>query len=290
MSRKGLLLFAAMCVIWSLPYLFIRVAVRELQPTTIIFARVILASVVLVPLAWRNGPLKAVRADFFWIAAFAAIEIGLPWWLMTDAERTVSSSFTAIIVALVPLVTVVAYRFTSAHEPVTLTRGIGLGIGIAGVVALVGLDFSHLSVRPVVELLLVTICYATGPLIMSTKLTHIHDVAVPAAAFSFVALAYAIPGLSHLPSHVSWSTIGALLVLGIICSAVAFLCFFPLVREIGPARATIVTYVNPAIAVVLGVVFLDEPITTGLLVGFPLILGGSILASRKRETVVVEPT
>ena len=99
MSRKGLLLFAAMCVIWSLPYLFIRIAVRELQPTTIIFARVILASVVLVPLAWRNGLVKAVRADFFWIAAFAAIEIGLPWWLMTDAERTVSSSFTLVMSA-----------------------------------------------------------------------------------------------------------------------------------------------------------------------------------------------
>ncbi len=290
MSRKGLLLFAAMCVIWSLPYLFIRIAVRDLEPSTIIFARVLLASMVLVPLAWRNGFLNAIRADFLWIAAFAAIEIGLPWWLMTDAERTVTSSFTAIMVALVPLVTVVLYRFTSKHEPLTWQRGLGLGIGIAGVAALVGLDFSHLAVRPVVELLLVTICYATGPLIMATKLTHVHDVAVPAAAFSLVAIAYAIPGLSHLPTHVSSSTIGALLVLGIVCSAVAFLCFFPLVREIGPARSTVVTYVNPAIAVVLGVVFLQEPITTGLIVGFPLILGGSILASRKRDTVVLEPT
>jgi drug/metabolite transporter (DMT)-like permease len=124
---------------------------------------------------------------------------------------------------------------------------------------------------------------------MSTKLTHVHDVAVPAAAFSFVALAYAAPGLAHLPHHVSWTTSGALLVLGLLCSAVAFLCFFPLVREIGPARATIVTYVNPAIAVILGVVFLNEPVTTGLVVGFPLILGGSILASRRRESSVVEP-
>ena len=290
MTRRAIILFAAMCVIWSLPYLFIRIAVRELQPTTIIFARVALASVVLVPLALRHGFWRAVRADFFWITAFAAVEIGLPWWLMTDAERSVSSSFTAIIVALVPLVSVVLYRFTSAHEPLTWTRGIGLLIGIVGVIALVGLDLSDVNTRAVVELLVVTVCYAAGPLIMSTKLTHVHDVAVPAAAFSLVALAYAIPGLSNIPHHVSWTVIGALLVLGIICSAVAFLCFFPLVREIGPARATIVTYVNPALAVLLGVVFLHEPMTTGLLVGFPLILGGSILASRRRDALVVEPT
>ena len=289
MSRRGMLLFSAMCVIWSIPYLFIRIAVRELDPATVILVRTLLATIVLLPFAAFRGHTTAMLKNLRWIAAFGAIEIGLPWWLMTRAEQHVSSSFTAILIAFVPLVSVVLYRFTSKHEPVTVKRGLGLGIGIIGVGALVGLDLGHLTLLPVLELLAVTVCYSLGPLIMSTKLTNVPDVAVPAAAFALVSLVYLYPGLSHLPDHVSGQVIGALLVLGLICSALAFLCFFPLVREIGPARSTLVTYVNPALALLLGVVFLNEPMTIGLAVGFPLILVGSILASSRREIAPVEP-
>ena len=284
-----MLLFSAMCVIWSIPYLFIRIAVRELDPATVILVRTLLATIVLLPFAAFRGHTTAMLKNLRWIAAFGAIEIGLPWWLMTRAEQHVSSSFTAILIAFVPLVSVVLYRFTSKHEPVTVKRGLGLGIGIIGVGALVGLDLGHLTLLPVLELLAVTVCYSLGPLIMSTKLTNVPDVAVPATAFAMVSLVYLYPGLSHLPHHVSGQVIGALLVLGLICSALAFLCFFPLVREIGPARATLVTYVNPALALLLGVVFLSEPMTIGLAVGFPLILLGSILASSRREIAPVEP-
>lgn len=289
MSRKGAVLFAAMCVIWSIPYLLIRVAVRELDPTTVIVGRTAIATAILLPLALLRGQRSAILANWRWIAAFAAIEIGLPWFLMNRAEQHLTSSVTAILVALVPLVTVVLYRFSAAHEPLTWRRSVGLILGAIGVVVLVGLDLSRLSIGALLEMVVVAVCYATGPLIMSTKLAHVPHGAVPAGAFALVTLAYAVPGIAALPHHVHATVVWAVVVLGVVCSALAFMVFFPLVEEIGPARSTVVTYLNPAIAVVLGVTFLHEPITAGLVLGFPIILGGSVLASTRTSHAVVEP-
>ena len=288
MSRKGIVLFAAMCVIWSIPYLLIRIAVRELDPTTVIVGRTAIASVILVPIALARGQLRAIITNWKWIAVFAAVEIGLPWFLMNRAEEHLTSSITAILVALVPLVTVVLYRFSSAHEPLTLKRSLGLVLGASGVVVLVGLDFSRVSIPALCEMVVVAICYSTGPLIMSTRLSHVPHGAVPAAAFTMVTVAYALPGVHHLPSHVSAEVIWSVVVLGVVCSALAFLVFFPLVEEVGPARSTVVTYLNPAIAVLLGVAILGEPLTAGLLIGFPIILGGSVLASLRTTHVAPE--
>jgi len=284
MSRRGWLLFGAMCLIWGLPYLLIRVAVRELSPASLVFARTALAAVVLVPLALRRSMWAEFRRSMGWIAIFAIIEMGIPWLLMSRAEQHLTSSVTGLMVAAVPLVAVVAYRWSGAHEPLTARRVVGLVLGTIGVAILVGVDLTGTTVLPVLEMLVVVVGYAVGPLLLATKLVERPGLAVNAGAIGLVALLYAPVGIAQFPHHLHAETIWAVIVLGLVCTALAFMTFFELIKEIGPARSTVVTYVNPAVAVLLGVALLGEPITAGIVVGFPLILAGSILASTRSAT------
>lgn len=280
MTRRGWLLFAALAVIWGIPYLFIKVAVRELTPASLVFLRTTLGALLLLPGVVRHGDLRALLPRWRPILLFAVVEVAIPWWLLSDAERRLTSSLSGLLVASVPLVGALLSRMSGAHEPLGPRRLAGLGVGLAGVVALLGIDLGGGDAAAVVEMALVVLGYAFGPLIVSRRLAGLPSRDVVAVSLGLCALAYALPGIAQLPPAMpSPAVIAAVAVLGVVCTAVAFLLFFSLIAEVGPVRATVITYLNPAVAVAAGVAFLGEPFTLGTGVGFVLILAGSWLAT-----------
>jgi drug/metabolite transporter (DMT)-like permease len=289
MTRRSWALFAAMCVIWGVPYLLIRVAVRDFSPGVLVFARTVIGGLVLLPFALASGGFGEVLRRWRPLLAFTVIEIALPWLLLSDAERVLSSSLSGLLVAAVPLVGVlVAYLARSDDAGGGWLRYLGLLLGLVGVVVLLGLDFEHVTGRALAEMLAVAVGYAVAPVIMTRRLADLPRYPVIAASLLITAVAYLPYAVVKWPSSIdakpAWSVLG----LGVVCTALAFVVFFALVTDIGPARATVFTYVNPAVAVLLGVLLLDEPFTTGIAVGFPLILLGSVLAARRtgpREAV-----
>jgi drug/metabolite transporter (DMT)-like permease len=293
MTRRGLLLFAAMCVIWGIPYLFIKIAVRDLSPATLVWSRNLLAALLLLPLAaWRNE-LRAVLPHWRPLVLFAAIEIGIPWLLLASAEQKLSSSLTALLIAAVPLIGVLLALGTGSRHRLSVSALAGLVVGLAGVAALVGLDTGGADARSIAEVFGVAFCYALGPLILDRYLSGLPAFGVIALSLSLCAVAYTPAGVLRLPSTAPGTeVIVSVLVLAFVCTALAFVLFFQLIAETGPVRATVITYVNPAVAAIAGVAFLGESFTAGMGVGLVLILAGSALATRRPrppKTFVPQP-
>jgi drug/metabolite transporter (DMT)-like permease len=284
MSRRGWLLFGAMCVIWGIPYLLIRVAIREISPPTLVFARTAPAALLLIPLALHRGQLRPLLAQWRWVVVYTVVELAIPWLLLSRAEQHLTSSVAGLLIASVPLISALLYRASRNTEPLDRRRLLGLVIGFAGVAALVGIDAEGTNIVAVAEVGVCALGYSLGPLIISRRLADLPGLGVVAASVALVAVGYAPVALTHLPPDLSAEVIGSVAVLAFICTALAFVLFFQLIVEVGPARATVITYVNPAIAIVLGVTLLSEPFTVGIAVGFPLILVGSVLATRRSTT------
>jgi drug/metabolite transporter (DMT)-like permease len=284
-SARAWALFAAVSVIWGMPYLFIKIAVDEISPSLVAWSRLTIAAVVLLPLAWRLGALRGLRERWRILTVFAAVEMAVPWPLLGFGEVHVSSSFAAILIAAVPLfVALLATRFDHSERP-TPTRLIGMLIGLAGVVALVGIDIGGKGdeLLGALAILLVAFLYAIGPMIVKRRLSDVDPLGPVAASVGIAALLVTPFALADLPDSVpSADTLASVAVLGLFCSALAFLLFFSLIAEVGPGRATVITYVNPVVALALGVAILDESVTTGVVVGLLLILAGSWLSTDGR--------
>ena len=281
MSRRGLALFVAMCVIWGIPYLLIKVSLEGLGPVDLVFVRFALGAVLLVPIALTRAEVRPILGRWGWIIAYTIIEMGIPWVLLSDAELRISSSLSGLLVSTVPLIGVVIGLLTRSGERHGWRRILGLMVGLVGVGVLVGFDVSSSNFGAIAEVIVVAICYATGPYIINRKLSDLPSLGVIASSLLLAALAYAPAAVIQLPhAWPSGRVIAAVLTLGVVCTALAFLLFFALIREIGPVRATVITYVNPAVAVALGVLLLNERLTGAIAVGFALILGGSVLAAR----------
>jgi drug/metabolite transporter (DMT)-like permease len=282
-------LFAAMCLIWGLPYLLIRVAVRDLSPSTVVFARTGLAALLLMPVAIWRGALPSLRGHWRWLLVFAVVELAIPWFLLTSAEQHLTSSLAGLLVAPVPLLGVALSRIIGHAETMTSRRWAGLVIGVAGVAALVGLQVGHIDMTAVLEIFVVAIGYAAGPLVLAHRLSDAPSIAVVSVSLTITAVIYAPFALASHPHHISGEVIWSVLTLAVICTAVAFLVFFALIADIGPTRSTVITYVNPAVAIALGVTVLGEHLTAGMIVGFPLVLIGSVLATTRSKTPAVTP-
>jgi len=284
-STRGWTLFAAVSVIWGMPYLFIKIAVDEISPSLVAWSRLALAAAVLLPIAWKLGALRGLRERWRILTVFAAVEMAVPWPLLGFGEVHISSSLAAILVATVPLfVALLATRFDHSERP-TVTRLVGMLIGLAGVVALVGIDIGGKGdeLLGALAILLVAFLYAIGPMIVKRRLSDVDPLGPVAASLGIAALLVTPFALVSLPdSTPSADTFASIAVLGLLCSALAFLLFFRLIAEIGPGRATVITYINPVVALALGVVVLDESITTGVVVGLLLILAGSWLSTDGR--------
>src|SRR2546421_9776085 len=283
MSRRGLLLFAAMCVIWGIPYLLIRVAVGELSPATLVFFRTGIAALILLPVVLARGGLRPVRGRRVALLAFAAVEVAVPWLMLSSAEQQITSALAGLLICAVPLVGVVIATSLGNREHLGVASLSGLLLGLVGVALIVGFDLRTSNVTALVEMALVVIGYAVGPAILSRYLTGIPSVTVIGVSLALCTVAYApfaALQCAHAKPHLS--TIGSGAVLAGVCTAVAFLLFFALIAEIGPVRATVITYVNPAVAAILGVAVLHESFTLGMGLGFVLVLAGSTLATRRQ--------
>jgi len=289
-SKRGWLLFAAMSVIWGIPYLLIRIAVRDLTPVDLVFARTGIAALLLMPIAAKRGMLRPLLPHWKVLVAYTVVEIAGPWLALSRAEQKLSSSLAGLLVASVPLVgavvAVVIARTTGSHDdPLGPRRSLGLLVGLAGVAVLVGVDVSGGDAWSVVEIAVVAVGYSVGPVIISRKLSGLPTLGVVAASLALTALGYAPIAAFQMPSHLSAEVAWSVIALALICTALAFLVFFALIAEVGPARATVITYLNPAIALLLGVVVLSEPFTLGIGIGFPLILVGCFLATSRNRPV-----
>lgn len=284
MTRRGWLLFALMSVIWGIPYLFIKVAVRDVDPATLVCARTLLGAAVLVPIAAARGEIRPLLAHWRPLVAYTVVEIGIPWLLLSTAETRLSSSLSGLLIAAVPLVGALLALVTGSRGTIGTVQVAGLLVGLGGVAALAGFDVGSAQLGSLAAVGVVVVCYATGPWIVSRHLAGAPRLGVVAASLALTAVAYLPAAAVELPARVPpANVIGSLVALGIVCTALAFPLFFDLIGEIGPVRATVITYVNPAVALLLGVTLLGEAFTAGTALGFVLILGGSFLATRPRR-------
>lgn len=289
MSLRGWTLFAAMSVIWGIPYLMIKVAVDEVSVPVLVFARSAIGAALLLPLALSHRARGLIRQRWRPVAAFAFFEIIAAWLLLSDAERHLTSSLTGLLIAAAPIVAAVLERLTGGERlgPGRLT---GLVVGLAGVAVLAGPGLGGSGgAWPVIAVLLVAVCYAIAPQIAARHLTEVPGPALTAACLGPAAVVYLVPAVSTWPTHpLSARTYWAIGGLAVICTALAFVLFFALIREVGPARALIFTYVNPAVALAAGVILLGEPLTWWNVAGLVLILTGSALATRAPTAVSSE--
>jgi drug/metabolite transporter (DMT)-like permease len=285
-TRRGWLLFTALGVIWGIPYLLIKVADGGVSVPVLVCTRVALGSLLLAPAAIRGGHLRALKGSIRWLAAFTAFEIVGPFALLSNAERHLPSSTSGLLVAAVPIFSaLLAMATRSGGRPnegqLSPVRWAGLAIGLGGVALLAGPGAGRGSAVPVLEVLGTALGYSIGPLIANRKLSHLPPVAVNTVCLGAAAVVYAPFAALTFPKHVpSVQVLLALAGLGVVCTAVAFGVFFRLIAEVGPARATVITYVNPAVAVALGVLVLGEHLSAAIGISFVLILGGSVLATR----------
>ena len=287
MSRKGFILFLLAGLSWGVPYLFIKLAGAEFSNASIIFSRVLVGALVLVPLALYRKTLMAAVREWRWVLVFAALEMIGPWWLITEAERHIDSGLAGLLVATVPFFSLPIAYFLGDKSVVHPKTLFGVGIGFTGLILLVGIDsFSgHIDPLYVGFMVLSAIGYAVAPAVAAHKISHVPSEGMIGLSMAIVAVVYAVPAAFTLPADIAKSpSLGAwasLLGLGVICSAIAFVVFFALIKEIGSARATLITYPNTAVAILLGVLVARETFTLGMGIGLPLVALGSYFASRK---------
>ncbi|MCU1440544.1 MAG: EamA family transporter [Rhodoglobus sp.] len=288
-TRRGLILFAALGIAWGIPYLFIKVAVGELEPSMVVLARSALAAILLMPLAIFRREVLPVLRRWGPMLAYTIVEIVLPWYFLSTAEQRLPSSTAGLLLAAVPLAGVAVAFVMGRPARLSGINWLGIAIGMLGVAALVGLDVGGSDLVSVGQMAIVVVGYALGPAILSRWMSDLPGVGVVAVSLAGAAIAY-------LPLVVltdAWPDVWpsaavtvAIIVLAVVCSALAFLLMLGLITEIGPVRATTITYVNPAVAILAGVVVLGERVTVWTIVGFVLVLAGSYLVTRHRRDPV----
>ena len=286
MTRRGLLLFAALGIAWGIPYLFIKIAVGELEPAMVVFARSGLAALLLLPLAFFRREVIAVLRHWKPMLAYTLVEIVVPWYFLSSAERNLPSSTAGLLLAAVPLAGVAVAFFMGRPAHLSGLNWVGILLGMLGVAGLVGLDVGGSDLPSVLEMSVVVVGYALGPAILSRWMPDLPGVGVVAVSLAGAALIY-IPVVFLTQSWpTAWPSAEvtiAIIVLAVVCSALAFLLLLGLIAEIGPVKATTITYVNPAVAIIAGVVVLGERVTVWTIVGFALVLTGSWLVTRKKR-------
>lgn len=282
MSRKAWLLFLALGVIWGVPYLLIRVAVTDYHPVIVAFGRAAIGALVLAPFVLRG---KGVMAGFrrpVWLVLYTLVEISGPWFLIGFAETRVTSSLAGLIIALTPIIAAVL-GVALSQERLGTGRLAGLGLGLAGVIALLGFDEQPVEFWPALALGLSALGYAVGPIIVARKLADAEASAVVVASLIVAAILYLPFVPAHWPARFTLDAGLAVIALAVFCTALAFQLLFALIAEVGAARATVIAYLNPAVAVLLGVLVLGEPLSLALLVGFALIVAGSYFATARQQ-------
>lgn len=290
MSKRGWLLIGALGLIWGTPYLFIRIAVEEISPSMVVFSRLLMGSIILLPLAFKQGQGGVIKTHRKGILIFALIEMVIPFGVLGYAEQRISSSLTGLLVAAVPIVNAILTYRLGLDRNWNAKRVSGLFIGLAGVSLLVGFEISADNWWSVAIVAFAILGYSLGPIVITQMLSDVPSIGIMAWS-QFIGMAIYAPivaieyarGTWKYVDQISVDTVVSVVGLGLLCTVLAFILLFKAVEEVGPSRTTIITYINPAVAVILGIVILSEPLTPGIILAFPIILIGSILAASKSK-------
>lgn len=289
MSRKSALIFALVGFLWGIPYLFIKVAVDEengYSPAIVVFGRVLIGAAILIPLAIKDRSIFDAFRGIKYVAFYALLEMVIPWILISTAEQKISSGLAGLLIASVPIWSNIITYFQGDQDALKTNRLLGIGIGFIGVVLIVGIETLTGSSDPLSILMVIVaaIGYAYAIIMIRNKLPDVSGIAINAVAMALTAIFYLPFTIALWPDHtVSSEATYSVIALGIFSTGIAFAIFFTLLADIGPTRASLVTYWNTAIAVVLGVLILSEPLTVGISVGLPLVMLGSWLVNRRAK-------
>lgn len=284
MSRKGWLQFAIIGFIWGVPYLFLKIAVEEISPSVVVFGRVAIGAIILLPIAINRKVLNLPRKYWPFVALYALTELIGPWYLITAAERDMTSGLAGLLIATVPIWSAILASMFGDHTVWHSRRLFGLIIGFIGVVAVVGIESisGRQDIVAIGMVILAAVGYAYAINMVMRRIPEVPGLGLNTWAMIIASIAFLPFAIAGWPTvQPSAEAIGSVVVLGVLCTAIAFIVFFKLIAEIGPPRASFVTYINTAVAVILGVLILNEPFTLGIAVGLPLVLVGSYFASRK---------
>lgn len=287
MSRRGLFLFILVGFLWGIPYLFIKIAIDPesgFTPAIVVCLRTAIGAAILIPLAIKQGQLGAAVRGAKYVFFYALLEMIGPWILIGTAEQKISSGLAGLLVASVPIWATIFASLRGDKTVWQRKRLFGIVVGFIGLIAVVGIESITGSSDPlsIAMVLVASIGYSYAVMMVQGALPNVSGIAINAVAMAMTALFYAPWAIAQWPAHeISQGAIRAIIGLGVLSTGAAFAAFFTLANIIGVARASLVTYLNTACAVVLGVIILNEPLTTGIILGLPLVLIGSYFASRK---------
>jgi len=284
LTKVGWSRFLLLGFLWGIPYLFLKVAVEEISAELIVFARVFIGGLILLPLAIMKGRLLVARRYWPFLILYSITEMIGPWYLITHAEKEISSGLTGLLVATVPIWSAILASIFGDHTVWHKSRLFGLIIGFIGVVAVVGIESfgGKQDIFSIGMVIIAAMGYAYAINMINRRIPQVPGIAINTWAMIITSIVYLPFAVATWPSAMpSVEAIGSVISLGVLCTAAAFIVFFKLVAEVGPPRASLITYLNTAVAVLLGVILLGEPITLGIALGLPLVLIGSYFASRK---------
>ncbi len=289
MSRKSALIFALVGIVWGVPYLFIKVAVDETNgypPVIVVFGRVFIGALILIPLAIRDKSIFAALKGIKYVAFYALLEMVIPWLLIGTAEQKISSGLAGLLIASVPIWSTLITYFQGDKDALRFNRLMGIGSGFVGVVLIVGIESitGSSDSLSILMVLVAAFAYAYAIIMIREKLPDVSGIAINAVAMGITAIFYLPLAIAFWPDRaIATEATLSVIALGVFSTGIAFAIFFTLIEEIGPTRASVVTYWNTAIAVILGVIILNEELTIGIHVGLPLVMIGSYLVNRREK-------
>jgi len=289
MSRKSLIYFLLVGFLWGIPYLLMKVAVEEIPPSAIVAGRTLIGAAILIPVALYRKTFKGAVLGFKFVAFYALLEMIGPWILISTAQKKIDSGLAGLLISTVPIFAAIITSMRGDHTVWQFKRMFGIVVGFIGLIAVVGIESFSGNSHPasIAMMILAAMGYSYAIIMVTTNLPLVDGIAINGLAMAITSIFWAPLAIAQWPSQVTLKPALSLIALGVLCTALAFLVFFKLLVEIGPARGSLVTYLNTSVAVVLGVIVLNEPITIGLIIGLPLVLIGSYLASKKTQSDIV---
>jgi drug/metabolite transporter (DMT)-like permease len=289
MSRKSLFHFALVGILWGIPYLLMKVAVEDFPPAAVVAGRTLIGASILIPIAIYRKKFKGAVLGFKFVAFYALLEMIGPWILISTAQQKINSGLAGLLVSTVPIFATIIISLRGDHSVWQFKRIIGIVVGFLGLILVVGIESltGSADLLSIAMVLIASVSYAYAVIMILANLPLVDGIAINGLAMAISTVFWGPVAIAQWPSNISMNSALSLIALGIFSTAFAFILFFKLIEEIGPARGSLVTYVNTAVAVVLGVIILKEPLTIGIVIGLPLVLIGSYLASKKSQEKIV---
>ena len=285
MSRKSLFHFILVGILWGIPYLLMKVAVEDFPPAAVVAGRTLIGAAILIPIAIYRKKFKGAVLGFKFVAFYALLEMIGPWILISTAQQKINSGLAGLLVSTVPIFATIIISLRGDHSVWEFKRIIGIIVGFLGLILVIGIESltGSADLLSIVMVLIASVSYAYAVIMILANLPLVDGIAINGFAMALTTLFWGPIAIAQWPSSISLNSALSLIALGVFSTAIAFILYFKLMDEIGAARGSLVTYVNTAVAVVLGVIILKEPLTAGIVVGLPLVLIGSYLASRKSQ-------